>query len=83
MVREQNIKEGCAEREETKKVDTRKRWCEREKGKKGKGGGEVCILGPSEQGTRDSGFGKLCSKIQIQVLLGICHKCLTLNKRLN
>lgn len=68
---------------ERRKVDRRKRWCEREKGKKGKEGGEVCILGPSDQEPQDSGFGKLCSKIQIQVLLGICHKCLTLNKRLS
>ena len=45
----------------------------------GKDGGEVCILGSCDQEPQDSGLGKLCAQIHIQVLLGICHRYTTLN----
>ena len=78
MVREQNMKgRGCGERDKRKKKGghEEKRVLRERKERRGKwSGGLHC-----DQEPQDSGLGKWCAQIQIQVLLGICHRCMTLN----
>jgi len=62
---------------------TKKVLKKQEKGKKEKGVFISGVLGPYYQELPDSGFGKLCSQIQIQVLLNMCRRSMTLKKRLN